>query len=93
MHYAETWRSGVVWLPCEPFRDNLTLLGFNRGRSAAYAEWQSDGGSKYPMFLKDLEHLLLTGAVVLGQATHNAEWKVAKRGQNYGIAFNGTGAS
>lgn len=64
----------------------LQLRGVYRGRSAATIRWMDDSGRSYPMFLTDLEHLLMNATVENGR-TNMLEWKAVKRGQNYGIAM------
>jgi len=97
MHYPERAWDGVIgsgrtseptWVDVDPFMADLTFTGFQRGRSAAYAIWQKQYDvSTYPMFLTDLEALILSGKMSL---TVSGLWLVKKRGQNYGIRLTET---
>ena len=65
----------------------LQLNGLIRGRSAAYFMWSDvqHSGVEYPMFLKDLEDLMVLGCIINGRII--GTFKVKKRGSNYGIAY------
>lgn len=65
----------------KPFRATMTYTGFERGRSAAYTMWKDQDGKTYPMFLADL-HVILP---LLNKGYLTTMWRVAKRGQNFGI--------
>jgi hypothetical protein len=86
-HYPDTWTE-FSWQPWEPLTGALTFEGFERGRSAAYAIFRAQDGRKFPMFLADLEKVLLSEAGLIdGQTDPFATWTVRKRGQNYGIGL------
>lgn len=94
-HYPQTWWTGQFgtgerelhqphWRVPAPFRAVLVYEGYARGRSAAYFMWRhSITGTRYPMFMTDLDEMLRTRTIPL-QGVH-ATWIECKRGQNYGI--------
>ena len=65
--------------------DNLTIVGFERGRTAWRVVLNDNVGHKYYMFGTDLLALLTKGSVEKGVIKHT-EFKWVKRGANYGIA-------
>lgn len=68
----------------EPFRADLKLIGFSRGRSAANFDFRNvETGVTYTMFMKDFMEYLKQGDVI--DSTLSGVWTVAKRGANYGI--------
>lgn len=77
---------GPVWKDNVPFRADLRLERYGRGRSAAYFIWKSDEGIEYPMFMSDMADMLQR-AVIRNGLVENGQWHVRKRGQNYGIAL------
>lgn len=72
------------FVPGTPFTAHMRFIGFQRGRSAAYALFEREDGRRYPMFLTDLQKLLLSGKAVSGEYL----WSYTKRGQTYGIKAN-----
>jgi hypothetical protein len=88
LHHFPQRRGGLNWQPWEPPTGALTFEGFERGRSAAYAIFRSRDGRTFPMFLSDLEKVLLSEAgLIAGETDPFATWTVRKRGQNYGIGL------
>ena len=90
MHYPEpTWQDernvGFEFRDVSnSFEASLRYVGYKRGRSAVYLMWVDDStGVKYPMFMKDLDAVLLAKQLTKGAVF--GEWVIAKRGQNYGI--------
>lgn len=67
------------------FQDTLTFIGFSRGRSAAYAEFQRSSGSTVVVFLTDLDAMMLH--LHAGHIT--GFFTFCKRGMNYGCRFVG----
>lgn len=86
LHYPESWRN-LEWKEQLPFRAALHLVDYQRGRSAAYFEWRADNGRTYPMFLKEFVAAVRLLELHEG-ATEVRQWRVVKRGQNYGIALD-----
>lgn len=94
-HYPQTWWTANIatgererhepeWRTPEPMRAVLVYEGYARGRSAAYFMWRHyTTGTRYPMFMTDLDEMLRTRTIPL-QGVH-ATWIECKRGQNYGI--------
>lgn len=93
MHYPETQRwyddeqrheAPPEWRTPEPMRAVLVYEGYARGRSAAYFIWRhSITGTRYPMFMTDLDEMLRTRTIP--QVGVHATWIECKRGSNYGI--------
>lgn len=69
-----------VWTPNHEFEAVLTFNTFNRGRSAAYAEFLRETGKTVIVFLADLENMIpyMSGGAIRGRFTF------CKRGQNFG---------
>jgi hypothetical protein len=85
LEYVDGWERELQWQRNEPFRANLALLGFERGRSAARFIWEDwETGTRYPMFMSGMLDLLQTADVLQG-CVSNQDWIVVKRGSNYGI--------
>lgn len=87
-------RIPIVHIPRQPMRLNVEITGYERGRSAAHLTWKASfHGSLYEghpegdyvlngiMFLTDFMEVYaeMVGGVIPG------EWRMGKRGQNYGI--------
>lgn len=75
--YGTEMREGL------PFHGELTLVGVRRGRSAAYFMWTDSKGKRFPMFLSEMESLLLASSVIQGKAS--GSWGFCKKGCNYSI--------
>lgn len=87
MHYAEVlWpdvanrRDGISFKPNAVFTDVLTFVGFERGRSAAYAKFTRSNQREVVVFLRDLEDML----PLMRDGKVGGEFAFCKRGQNYG---------
>lgn len=83
LHYPANWGK-YEWVDIKKaeFTGTLTFKGFERGRSAAYALFESEVlGRKYCMFLTDLAEAIphLSNGSIYGN------WTFSKRGTNYGI--------
>jgi hypothetical protein len=98
LHYPESYlmspnpkyapdRVPGEWRDNEPFQARLELVGFQRGRSAAYFMWRDEEGHTYPMFLVELERLLRTGYGVVDGRTELSFWEGRKQGNNYSITW------
>lgn len=73
------------WREIEEFDATLTLVGQERGRSAAHFVWREEGTNRrFSMFMTDLSLLILNFGVPKG-AIVKGRWTVQKRGQNYGV--------
>lgn len=78
-----------TYRPPEPFTATLTIrAGINAGRSAKYLTLIADDGRTFPMFVADfldmaLKHGIPKGGVISGR------WVIRKRGQNFGVGFDG----
>jgi len=59
--YGSIRESDIDWHTNDPFKGILRFLCFKRGRSAAYACFDTSMGEKRYMFLKDLEDVLTNG--------------------------------
>jgi hypothetical protein len=66
-----------------PFTATLKLIDFSRGRSAATFWWEDvdHPGRQYPMFMSGALKLIQAGKA----GSVSGEWKIVKRGGNYGI--------
>jgi hypothetical protein len=84
LDYPEAWR-GLQWRLLEPFEASLTVLGVERGRSAARFVLGDDDGYRYPLFMTDMLTLLTSYGVEGGGRTPRLCWGATKRGTNYGI--------
>jgi hypothetical protein len=72
------------WRTPQPMRAVLVYEGYARGRSAAYFVWRhSITGTRYPMFMTDLDDMLRARTIPLQGVL--ATWIECKRGSNYGI--------
>lgn len=86
------WHTGLSvhgWRPNDPFGRSLKIGTLVSGQSAKYFWWRSvaDPDVRYPMFASDLMALVQEGEVRKGVAI--GQWRVIKRGQNYGIRWVG----
>lgn len=72
-----------VWEEVEPFTASLKFMSFERS-GHPYALWQTKDGSRYPMFLVDMENFLQSVNFTNGWSD-NAIFEVVKRGTAYGI--------
>lgn len=79
--YAE-----VEWIDPTSWRLDsvlLTIGELHSGRSAKWVTWTDVNGRTFPMFITDLIGLVRDGRVHCG--TTQETFKIAKRGQNFGI--------
>lgn len=76
---------GVEWRDAdESMRLSLIFQGFY-GTSSAIAEFrETDGGKKYPMFTTELTDVIERNAFG-PNGTLSGEFRVVKRGRNFGI--------
>lgn len=85
LHYPDNFymnRDGG-WRQVQPFEATLTIVGLNRGRSAAYLTVVDEAGHNYPLFITDLVDIIQNRDIIGGRLT--GRWAVRKRGQNFGI--------
>ena len=75
------WRDNSVWL------GTMTIMSFGRGRSSATFILTDNRGLRYDMFMKDMLYLIQNADIDRGVVT--GKWTVVKRGQNYGLAYQG----
>lgn len=87
LHFADNFatRQGLIrWKPNFTFHGELRFRRFNRGRSAAYAEFErlehGEARSTVTVFLADLAVMLLH----MRDGVARGEFTFCKRGQNYG---------
>lgn len=80
---GEPIRTPPEWRDNAPFYAKLSMQEMQTGRSAKFIWWESDEGLRYPMFVADLMELCKQGEVIRGVAL--GQWRVRKRGQNYGV--------
>jgi hypothetical protein len=79
---------GPEWRPVAEFMATLAYDGYSRGRSAAYTWWtDTRTGSRYPMFMTDLDEVLSSG--LMRGMVFTGRFTVVKRGRNYGIKLLG----
>jgi hypothetical protein len=79
-HYDYQWR-----VPAE-FDDTMKILGYGRGRSAAYLELESmTTGMKSVMMMTDMTNMIMNANIYKGVVA--GRWIFGKRGQNYGIQY------
>jgi hypothetical protein len=91
------WRSWIdqrvetydyEWRDPEEFVDTFQIIGYGRGRSAAYFELESlTTKMQAVMMMTDMTHLVLNANIFKGVVA--GRWIFGKRGQNYGIQFLG----
>lgn len=74
----------ILW--CKQKQQNLTLTysgcACARGRSSVTFYWVSQDGTKYPMFLTDMDDMIKQNKA---RNEVTAEFEFVKRGANYGI--------
>lgn len=73
-----------TWEEFLPQEMELSLEKFERGRSSVTYWWRAQNGHRYPMFLTDLEDLILNSVIQKGRV--KGTFKAVKRGRSYGIA-------
>ena len=61
----------------------MTYVGYGRGRSAAYFEFESTEFGKLQMFISDMDKLIKT-ANIMGAQVHG-RWGFRKQGANIGV--------
>ena len=72
------------------FNGSLCIVGIVRGRSAAHFEaYDKQANKKYTIFLTDFLDMLQAGDV--NDASITGEFKVMKRGRNFGVRLVNTG--
>ena len=77
-------KDNLVWEDIEEWDAELKMVGYNRGRSAAFFLWVDiEDNTSYPMFLTDMSEAIQKSVIAHG--TIDGRWTVVKRGQNYGI--------
>jgi hypothetical protein len=73
-----------VWKPNEPFRTEMHIVTYERGRSAARMILEDAAtGIHYPMFLSDFVAMTQAGRIKYGSVS--GQWIAVKKGSNYGI--------
>ncbi len=72
--------------PVKDFQAEMTVVGWERGRSSMTIWLQDTSGTRYPMFMKDY-FTLTTQRAQTDIATYDCEWSFVKRGANYGIRW------
>lgn len=83
-HYPPYSQDNLVWEPIEEWDAEMKMVGYNRGRSAAFFLWvDTEDNSSYPMFLTDMSDALK--AAVIDKGVIDGTWTVVKRGMNYGL--------
>lgn len=83
-HYAGY---GADWRPNDPMELHLAIDTVRSGRSAKYLVWAGDDGRSYPMFVSDLIDMMRKATVDHG--TVHGRFRVRKRGQNFGLCYDG----
>lgn len=80
---------GCEWRENTSFYAKMTYVGYSRGQSSTKFTWMDEGGNFYPMFVTDLDAVLVDGLISFSQeggpVAILGTWIVTKRGQNYGI--------
>lgn len=88
LHFPDNWLiRQVIWKPIESFKATLVLVGRFRGNSAAYFIWEDENGCRYPMFMFDIDELIMNTTIDHG--TVSGTWIPKRRGQNFGIRYLG----
>jgi hypothetical protein len=82
----EECHPSYVWRPFKEVELTLTFCEYTRGRSSTVFWWKDDEGHKYPMFVMEVERLLLEDKL---RKTISGKWSAEKRGANYGIRLVG----
>lgn len=80
------WISGIKFVDPFEFDDEFYYVGYGRGRSAAYFEWETMYG-KMQMFMTDMDELLKKTTIVNG--TVSGHWGFKKFGSNIGVCYLG----
>lgn len=81
MHYPNPyWAEGMHWKTNEVFTDTLRYVGYHRGRSAAYFEFQRSTGASVCVFMAEMDAMIrkMESGLIRGTFTF------CKRGANYG---------
>lgn len=74
----------IEWRPNSEFYAELELIGSSRGRSSVVFRYRDvKTGIFYPLFVSSVEDILRRASVKNGRVT--GLWRVAKKGQNYGL--------
>lgn len=83
--YGQDWRT-KGWIEIlQPFYATMTIDRMYAGRSAKGIILKDEGGTEYPLFIKDFVDLAKNGTVSNGKIT--GFWTASKRGNNYGVRF------
>jgi hypothetical protein len=80
------WSQGVKYVDPFEWDDEFTFLGYGRGRSAAYFEWETKYG-KMQMFMTDMSNLLKSATIKNGVVS--GRWGFRKFGANVGVCYLG----
>jgi hypothetical protein len=74
----------IEWRPNTEFYAELELIGSERGRSSVVFKYRDVKTSiVYPLFVTSAEDILRRAVVKNGRVS--GTWRVAKKGQNYGL--------
>lgn len=79
----------ILWYKQQRLNLTLTYAGCGRGRSAVTFYWVDQNGTKYQMFLTDMDDMIRNNKA---QNQVSAEFEFVKRGANYGIKLCETDA-
>lgn len=80
--YAAGWRD-IEWRENDPFNDELTYVGYERGRSAAHLVFHTATGKRVTMFLGQFDRC----AQHMNGGKFKGTFRFVKRGENYGVAM------
>lgn len=87
LHWADSTQG--IWVPNDSFYATLRIDHMTSRYSGKYVVWkpvkETDARS-FPMFIADLIDLLQRSDYV-SYGVVSAEWKVRKRGKNYGLCL------
>jgi len=83
-HYPQLSQDNLIWEDIEVWEAEMKMVGYNRGRSAAFFLWvDTEDNSSYPMFLTDMSEAVQQA--VMDHGVVDGSWTIVKRGQNYGL--------
>jgi len=80
--YPEAWR-GVEWKDNIPFQDELTYIGYGRGRSSATLHFKRSTGEEVVFFMSAFDELV--PHMVNGKLS--GRFAFVKKGANYGCVL------
>lgn len=84
MQTKSQWKT--EWRKVSVFRSQMKIVGYGNTQSSAYVELMDNQGITYPMYIGDLQIVLMTRNIIKGFIEESL-WDFRKIGNSYGIVL------